>query len=46
MWAGVLKLQSRYRAKQFEVYGFAGDAGPDHLRHLQNIAVFWGRLPK
>jgi hypothetical protein len=45
-WAGSLKLQSRFRAKQFEVYGFAGDAGADHMRHLRNLAVFWERLPR
>jgi hypothetical protein len=45
-WAGSLKLQSRFRAKQFEVYGFAGDAGPDHMRHLHNLAAFWQRLPR
>ena len=32
-WAGVLKLQNRCRVKQFEVYGFSGDTGPDHMRH-------------
>jgi hypothetical protein len=45
-WPGGLKLQTRYRGKQFEVYGFAGDAGPDHMRHLQNLASFWERVPK
>ena len=45
-WAGSLKLQSRYRVKQYEVYGFAGDAGPDHMRQLQNLSVFWERLPR
>jgi hypothetical protein len=45
-WAGSLKLESRFRGKQFEVYGFAGDAGPDHMRHLHNLAAFWERLPR
>src|SRR5437868_5603636 len=27
-----LKLTSRYRKGQFEAYGFAGDAGADHMR--------------
>ena len=45
-WAGSLKLLSRYRGKQFEVYSFSGDAGPDHMRYLQNLSAFWERLPR
>ncbi len=45
-WGGMLKLRSRYRAKQFEVYGFGGETGADHMRHLNNLAVFWERLPR
>jgi hypothetical protein len=45
-WAGSLKLQSRCRGKQFEVYGFGGEAGADHMKHLQNVGVLWERLPR
>jgi hypothetical protein len=41
-----LKLQSRYRVKQFEVYGFSGETGADHMRHLNNLALSWERLPR
>jgi len=32
-----LKMKSRFRKGQFRVYGFAGDKGPDHMRHLHGL---------
>ena len=43
-WPGGLKLLSRARKGKFEVYGFDGAAGPDHMRHLHNLAAFWERF--
>jgi hypothetical protein len=39
-----LTLKSRYRAGKFEVYGFAGDKGPDHMRHLHGLWALYKRL--
>jgi hypothetical protein len=41
-----LKLQSQFRCQQFEIYGFTGTTGADHMRHLQEIWSLWQRLPK
>jgi hypothetical protein len=32
-----LTLTSRFRRGRFAVYGFAGDTGADHLRHLYGL---------
>jgi hypothetical protein len=45
-WPGGLELLSRCRAKHFEVYAFEGKTGADHVRHVQNLAAFWERLPR
>jgi hypothetical protein len=45
-WADSWRLLSRCRLGRFEVYGFAGDAGADHMRHLHNLALLWKRLPE
>ena len=42
-WAGGLQLTSRFRTGRLEIYGFAGDAGTDHLKHLQNFALWLER---
>ena len=36
-WADDWQCTSHCRRKGFHVYGFAGDAGKDHVRHLQNL---------
>jgi glycerophosphoryl diester phosphodiesterase len=36
-WAEGLVLESRFRRGHLEIYGFAGDTGPDHMRHLHNL---------
>ncbi|HLW66696.1 MAG TPA: hypothetical protein VKS79_15385 [Gemmataceae bacterium] len=41
-----LKLQSQFRSKQLEIYGFTGATGADHMHHLQEIWALWQRLPK
>jgi hypothetical protein len=32
-----LTMKSRFRKGQFSVYGFAGDQGTDHMRHLHGL---------
>lgn len=32
-----LTMKSRFRKGQFAVYGFGGDKGPDHMRHLHGL---------
>ena len=32
-----LTMKSRFRKGQFVVFGFAGDKGPDHMRHLHGL---------
>jgi len=41
-WQPGWRCTSRYRAGRFQLYSFAGDTGPDHLKHLYNL----GRLLK
>jgi hypothetical protein len=43
-WPGGFRLVSRFRRGQFEVLGFAGETGEDHLRHLRSMAVILRRL--
>jgi hypothetical protein len=43
-WADSWRLRDRYRKKGFELYSFDGDAGADHMRHLQNLALLYKRL--
>jgi hypothetical protein len=38
-----LTLTSRYRNGRFEVYGFAGTTGADHMRHLHGLWVLLKR---
>jgi hypothetical protein len=45
-WAEGWRLTSRCRRERFEVYGFSGDAGTDHLRHLRNLGLLLKRLPE
>jgi hypothetical protein len=35
---------SRYRKGHFEVYGFAGDTGADHMRHLHGLWALLRRI--
>lgn len=44
-WAESWQLRDRCQVKGFEVYGFEGAAGPDHMRHLHNLALLYKRLP-
>jgi hypothetical protein len=37
VWADDWQCTSHCQRKGFRVYGFAGDAGKDHMRHLQNL---------
>jgi hypothetical protein len=39
-----LKLTSRFRRGKFEVYGFAGDTGDDHMRHLRGLWALLKRI--
>jgi hypothetical protein len=39
-----LTLTSRYRKGQFEAYGFAGDTGADHMRHLHGLWALLRRI--
>jgi hypothetical protein len=43
-WPSDLALQSRFRKGQFQLYGFAGETGPDHMKHLHNLWLFLERL--
>lgn len=45
-WAESWQLRDRFRQKGFEVYGFEGAAGADHLRHLHHLALLYKRLPR
>ncbi len=37
-WTGGMQLTSRFRQGHLEIYGFAGETGADHMKHLQNLA--------
>jgi len=43
-WPGELQLQSRFVKGKLKIYGFAGDAGPDHMKHLFNVWQFLERI--
>jgi hypothetical protein len=43
-WTDAWRLRDRCRVKRFEVYGFEGDAGADHMRHLHNLDLLYKRL--
>jgi hypothetical protein len=42
-WPGGLQLRSRFVKGGFRLYGFAGDTGPEHMKHLHGLWVFLGR---
>lgn len=42
-WAGGLQLTSRFRKGHFDIYGFAGETGRDHMKHLDNLALWLER---
>lgn len=42
-WPGAWKPVSRFRRGGFEVLGFAGDTGEDHMRHLRRMGVLLER---
>jgi hypothetical protein len=42
-WPGEMTLLSRFRRKGLEIYGFAGDTGPDHMKHLHRLSAFLER---
>jgi len=41
-----LNLQSRFRKGQFAIYGFSGDKGQDHMRHLHGLWALLRLLDK
>jgi hypothetical protein len=43
-WPGDLALESRFRRGRLEVYGFSGDTGPDHMKHLQQLWTLLERV--
>jgi len=43
-WAEGLVLQSRFEEGKLKIYGFKGDTGADHMRHLHNTFLFTRRL--
>jgi hypothetical protein len=42
-WAGGLELESRFRNGGFEVYGFVGDTGAAHMKHLHLLGLLLER---
>jgi hypothetical protein len=36
-WAEGLRCTSQYQRGSLSIYGFAGDTGPDHMRHLHEL---------
>lgn len=36
-WTDGLRCTSRYERGNLRIYGFAGDTGPDHMRHLHEL---------
>jgi len=36
-WAEGWQCTSRFQRKGLQIYGFAGDAGADHMKHLHNL---------
>lgn len=43
VWAEEWRCTSRCQRKGFRVFGFAGDTGKDHMRHLQNLGLLMRR---
>jgi len=43
-WAGGLALVSRCRVGGFEVFGFTGDTGAEHMKHLHQLSAFLVRV--
>lgn len=43
-WVDGLILQSRFEEGRLKIYGFKGDTGADHMKHLHNTFLFTQRL--
>lgn len=43
-WAAGFILQSRFEEGRLKIYGFKGDTGADHMKHLHNTFLFTQRL--
>jgi hypothetical protein len=43
-WPGGLRLLSRFQQGRLGIYGFAGDTGADHIKHLHNLGLFLARV--
>lgn len=43
-WPEKLHLRTRYRRNGFELLGFDGSTGPEHMRHLHGLWLFLRRL--
>lgn len=43
-WAAGFVLQSRFEEGRLNIYGFKGDTGTDHMKHLHNTFLFTQRL--
>jgi hypothetical protein len=43
-WVEGLVLQSRFEEGRLTIYGFKGDTGADHMKHLHNTFLFTRRL--
>jgi hypothetical protein len=39
-----MQQQTRASSGSFQVFGFAGTEGDDHMQHLHNIDLLWKRL--
>lgn len=43
-WPGGLELTSRFRKGSLQIYGFAGETGPEHMKHLHGLWVLLERV--
>ncbi|GAB4462161.1 MAG: hypothetical protein OHK0029_28520 [Armatimonadaceae bacterium] len=45
-WSHGLELTSHVRKGRFATYGFSGEDGPAHMRHLHGLSVFYRLVPR
>ena len=45
-WPNAMTLTARARKGRFAVYGFAGDDGPAHMKHLSGLEMFYRLVPR
>jgi hypothetical protein len=43
-WANGFTLKSRFQTGHLEIFGFDGESGGDHMKHLQNLGLLLERV--